>query len=350
MAGTGDIEIFRLCRYLRSRVGKSHVLYGSYMAEHMALGLLFLGGCRMTLNSRPESVAALLCAFFPKYPVHSSDNRYHLQAFRHLYVLATEPRLLVPRCMSSSGMPVYAKIRYRVERPSPTGTQLETVECKAPCLLPDLDTLTSVELIDQNYWKISFEVGTNFSKLRQCLAYNGNLFIKRRVGDLSYNRDLVNFAQQPRSTQASFLLPQTGKINRKSFSLFDLTNEVVLKFFSEGLFRATANGDEVLVAKKSRLATMLYDCAEDETLELFGPLLTFITQFERHLDGGLANQNYHQQQLGGNTVGFVHKYFNMWQLKLISLFINDSNRMSKLKFIDNIRHRLEKRLGGMYIS
>ena len=67
------------------------------MALHMSLGLLFLGGGRYTLNTRPESVAAMVAAFFPKFPTHSNDNRYHLQALRHLYVLATEPRLLIPR-------------------------------------------------------------------------------------------------------------------------------------------------------------------------------------------------------------------------------------------------------------
>ena len=46
MAGTGDLDVIRLVRFLRSRVGPSRhstVTYGSHMALHMALGLLFLG-------------------------------------------------------------------------------------------------------------------------------------------------------------------------------------------------------------------------------------------------------------------------------------------------------------------
>ena len=39
-----------------------------------------------------EAVAALLIATFPRYPTTFSDNRCHLQAFRHLYVLAAEKR------------------------------------------------------------------------------------------------------------------------------------------------------------------------------------------------------------------------------------------------------------------
>ena len=97
MSGTGNIEVLRVCRFLRSRLNQAYVLYGSHMAIHMALGLLFLAGCRSTLCSSPESVATLIIAFFPKFPIHSNDNRYHLQAFRHLYVLAAEPRLVIPR-------------------------------------------------------------------------------------------------------------------------------------------------------------------------------------------------------------------------------------------------------------
>ena len=48
MSGTGDLEVLRLCRHLRTRVGPqyNYVLYGSHMAVNMALGLLFMGGGR----------------------------------------------------------------------------------------------------------------------------------------------------------------------------------------------------------------------------------------------------------------------------------------------------------------
>jgi anaphase-promoting complex subunit 1 len=98
-AGTGDLRILRCIRMLRARIGPSHshVTYGSHTAIHMALGFLFLGAGRFTLSRSPEAIAALLCSIFPKFPTHSNDNRYHLQAFRHLYVLAIEPRLFLPR-------------------------------------------------------------------------------------------------------------------------------------------------------------------------------------------------------------------------------------------------------------
>lgn len=49
------------------------------MAIHMSIGLLFLGGGMYTLSTSNEAVAALLCAFYPLFPCHMSDNRLHLQ-------------------------------------------------------------------------------------------------------------------------------------------------------------------------------------------------------------------------------------------------------------------------------
>ena len=70
------------------------VAYGFHMAMAMAIGFLFLGGGRLTLGTSKRAVAALLASIFPRFPLGSSDNRYHLQAFRHLYVLAAEVLLI----------------------------------------------------------------------------------------------------------------------------------------------------------------------------------------------------------------------------------------------------------------
>jgi len=34
--------------------------------------------CRYTLGTKPESIAILLCAIFPMWPIHSNDNRWVL--------------------------------------------------------------------------------------------------------------------------------------------------------------------------------------------------------------------------------------------------------------------------------
>jgi anaphase-promoting complex subunit 1 len=77
MAGSGDLEVIRICRYLRSRVGPTynHVLYGSHIAVNMALLLLFMGGGRYSLKTDSLSVALMICAFYPHFPIDSKDNR-----------------------------------------------------------------------------------------------------------------------------------------------------------------------------------------------------------------------------------------------------------------------------------
>ena len=59
MSGTHYLQVLRLCRHLRSRVGPSfsHVLYGSHMAVSMAIGLLFLGGGRYVSTEKLVLVA-----------------------------------------------------------------------------------------------------------------------------------------------------------------------------------------------------------------------------------------------------------------------------------------------------
>jgi anaphase-promoting complex subunit 1 len=77
MAGSGDLDATCLIRYLRSRIGPKYptVTYGSHMALHMALGLLYLGGGKLTLSTEPLAVASMVVAFYPKFPTHSNDNR-----------------------------------------------------------------------------------------------------------------------------------------------------------------------------------------------------------------------------------------------------------------------------------
>lgn len=91
MAGTGDLEALKLFKVLRWRHDKD-IKFGSHMVYGMAVGLLFLGGGTMTLGREPEHIAAIVTAFFPRFPTQSGDNQYHLQALRHLYALAVVKR------------------------------------------------------------------------------------------------------------------------------------------------------------------------------------------------------------------------------------------------------------------
>lgn len=124
------------------------------MAIHMALGFQFLGAGRLTLSRSPQAIAALVCSLFPKFPIHSNDNRYHLQALRHLYVLAVEPRLVLPRDIDT-GRLCFCNVSYLT-------VDNEMVRKMAPCMLPELDELVGVWFEDPNYWTIKFSKGDNW--------------------------------------------------------------------------------------------------------------------------------------------------------------------------------------------
>lgn len=93
MAGTGELHTFGLLRVLRKKADRMNTNFGTLTAVHLAIGLLFLGGCKKKFsNKTPFAVACMLLAFFPKFPIAPTDNRFHLQALRHLYALATEDK------------------------------------------------------------------------------------------------------------------------------------------------------------------------------------------------------------------------------------------------------------------
>ncbi|KAG0188297.1 hypothetical protein DFQ28_005133 [Apophysomyces sp. BC1034] len=91
MAGTGNLELLERLKQLHRRVNGTDN-YGNHMATHMAMGLLFAGVGGYTLNTSNEGIAGLLCALYPFYPTTTSDNRYHVQAWRHLWILALATR------------------------------------------------------------------------------------------------------------------------------------------------------------------------------------------------------------------------------------------------------------------
>jgi anaphase-promoting complex subunit 1 len=94
MAGTGDEECFKYLRIFRKKIEKSEMNYGYNMAIHMSIGFLFLGSGKYTFSRSKLSIASLMLSLYPYFPNSIDDNRHHLQALRHFYVLAIESRLV----------------------------------------------------------------------------------------------------------------------------------------------------------------------------------------------------------------------------------------------------------------
>lgn len=94
MAGSCDIESLKLVRVIRKKFQDAKVFhYGFSMAINMAIGFIFLGYGNYTFNREDMSIAALLIATYPQFPNAPGDNRWHLQALRHFYVLAMEEKI-----------------------------------------------------------------------------------------------------------------------------------------------------------------------------------------------------------------------------------------------------------------
>ncbi|KKK23392.1 hypothetical protein P175DRAFT_0434403 [Aspergillus ochraceoroseus IBT 24754] len=212
MAGTGDLPLFRRLRSLHGRVDPD-TPYGSHMASHMAIGLLFLGGGSYTLGTSDLAIASLICSLYPIFPTTVLDNKCHLQAFRHLWVLAAEPRCLVPRDLDSR-RPVSIPITVT----SPSG---DTRMFNAPCLLPDLNYIAKVEVRSPDYWPLvldfahhpgireKFRRGDQSVFLRRKATYNptGTSVFGSTLAGLSDAQDILPSSSPLASNQGKGLPP-----------------------------------------------------------------------------------------------------------------------------------------------
>lgn len=171
MAGTGDLLIFRRLRSLHGRTDPD-TPYGSHLAAHLAIGVLFLGGGTHTFGTSNLAVASLLCAFYPLFPNTVLDNKSHLQAFRHFWVLGTEPRCLVTRD-ADSYRPVSLPIRVTLR----TGKE---VAMTAPCLLPELETITRIQTNDPEHWRVTLDLSDNPTHLRAFKRHQ-SIYVRRRA-------------------------------------------------------------------------------------------------------------------------------------------------------------------------
>lgn len=195
MAGTGDLVILRRLRALHGRDDKE-TTYGSHMACHMAIGALFLGYGTATFGNSDLAVAALIVAFYPIFPATVQDNRAHLQAFRHFWVLATDPRCLVAKdgaTGQSLNVPILIYLKRNspsaraaaanaaVESPFEASSDGVVIRRQTPCLLPPLDDVVRVttDAGQQGYWNLTIDFESNPTLVEQ-FKQNQTLLLRRR--------------------------------------------------------------------------------------------------------------------------------------------------------------------------
>eukprot|EP00210_Caulerpa_lentillifera_P008130 g7764.t1 len=233
MAGSGHLETYRILESLRNRLmvdpsltkASSNIGYGDYMAISMAIGFLFLGGGQQGFKTDNASIAALLLSVFPQWPQVSTDNRCHLQAFRHFYVLAAENRTLSAIDVDKRAN-VYTKIKTTMKIPkrrprSKSDSQTEQSngdlmaidegeptnddfifidnELGTPCLLPERHVVESLSVIGPRYYNCTI-AGEGLNHLYETLT----LHVKKRDSVLAYEDDEsgVKMLTTPNTNQA----------------------------------------------------------------------------------------------------------------------------------------------------
>lgn len=174
MAGTGDIPVLRRLRALHGR-DDPDVPYGSHLAAHLAIGSLFLGCGTVTFGTSYQAIAALLIAFYPMFPTNVGDNRSHLQAFRHFWVLATEQRCLVAKDVITD-QPVSVSVQVKMRK----DTSAEPVLYRTtPCLLPPLDQIASVSTVcGPQFWDVHIDLMN--ADVREAFSESQSVYLRRR--------------------------------------------------------------------------------------------------------------------------------------------------------------------------
>ncbi|CAJ1969662.1 unnamed protein product [Cylindrotheca closterium] len=187
MAGSGDLEVLRLLKVLRWRCDEQ-ISYGSHLAFGTAIGLLFLGGGTCTLGREPEDIAALVMAFYPRFPASSTDNQYHLQALRNLYAIAVKERSF--RAIDvDTGESVFVPLEVHFEDASNPPLKMT-----APCLFFNTDAKPKeLRVTSERYYPLTLSMNNSIPR--------STIFVKRRSAHLSYLQD-------PHSQRS--LLVQTG--------------------------------------------------------------------------------------------------------------------------------------------
>ncbi|KAI0517777.1 hypothetical protein F5B22DRAFT_602350 [Xylaria bambusicola] len=199
MAGTCDLKVLRVLRSLHGR-NDPDTTYGSHMAAHMALGVLSLGCGTQTLNTSNLAIASLLVAFYPVFPDSVQDNKSHLQAFRHFWVLATDPRCLVTKDVATN-TPVSVPITIQLKSSSsPADSEVRTT----PCLLPPLSEVSSIRTTSSEFWNIELDFTAHPEHI-ESFKRTQTLYLRRRpVSDSPFAATVIALGREDGSSNFSF--------------------------------------------------------------------------------------------------------------------------------------------------
>ncbi|WVF72786.1 hypothetical protein IAT40_007604 [Kwoniella sp. CBS 6097] len=186
MSGTGELSVLRRLRVSHGQEGAG-VTYGTHMAMHMALGMLFLGRGHYTLGNSNLAIAALCISCFPRFLPSPGDNQAFPQAFRHLWALAVEPRCLVARDVDTLET-VYLPVKLRLREGDGPTAKIRQQSLISPTLIAPFENILSIEVDSPRYWPITYDLANN-PRDKANLVRTRTIYVKRKAGFLDYNSD-----------------------------------------------------------------------------------------------------------------------------------------------------------------
>lgn len=285
MAGTGEITCLRRLRYAYGMSQQMMYLhgfkYGVHVSTHMALGLLFLGGGRYTLGTSDAAIAAMVMAFFPRFHHVSSDNRSYLQALRHMWALAVEPRCLIARDVDTNEV-VYLPVKITVKE----GDITEQSQLISPTLIPDMDKLMSIRVDTPRYWPFYLDTAAH-PQHKEALLRGQTLYVKRRTAFLSYTEDPRGsrslFVRSGSSAGGAAMLDFPHLSGTKTHPAGDLgefitsfSNNILFLAFADHFSRTEGETDEEIVFQNYCHATLLDGILQDKPQTLQSHLTLYM--------------------------------------------------------------------------
>jgi len=120
--------------------------------------------------------------------MHSNDNRFHLQIFRHLYVMVCESRLMITKDVSSQQVCSVNGCLWINEK-----NEIHTKTFRTPCFLPNFISIKKLEISDLNYWPIIYETDEQIQRLKQMLSRDGLFYVQKSsiLSSLTIKKDFV---------------------------------------------------------------------------------------------------------------------------------------------------------------
>ena len=176
MCGTGDTNLLKIIYQLRSISKEENeylIGYGNQMVYHMALGFVCLGKFKYCILTSNEAIAYLLISLYPIFPDSSSRDIYHLQAFRHLYVLSLEKRFLYVReIFSNEPCVANATLNFSLS------DKIHTQEISLPYLVPATYKISSIVVHSDDHWPIEIHGDVNY--FNNLFSEGGLIYLLKR--------------------------------------------------------------------------------------------------------------------------------------------------------------------------